>query len=82
MLLSNYLQNIAYLLEKKIAAPAIKDSDVLKASLMLLGDLAQALPANVRIHFHGMQWIRVLIAEGSTQGFAKEEIDWACKILQ
>lgn len=85
-----YLPNIVFLLEKRIhpevgAMQALpedeRDHRLLKASLGLLGDLAQALP-QVKSQFTG-QWVRDLLQVGSTSpDIDNEDVQFAARIIQ
>jgi len=69
-LLEPYLNNIVFLLEKKVAPDQNKDPGVLTAAINLLGDLAQAVPRAKPV-FAQQPWVTALLADA----FENDEVD-------
>jgi len=80
--LQPFLNNIVFLLEKKIAPDPNKDPSVLKAAINLLGDLAQALPM-AKPQFAQCPWVGSLLNEASQNTeIDGEDVAFARSILQ
>jgi len=87
--MQTYLPNVVYLMEKRIYAelalgnPDLRDPAVVRATLNLLGDLAQALPA-AKPYFAN-QWVRDMLTVGQQMAQAEEidmeDVQFGSKIL-
>lgn len=80
--MQNYYPNIVYLLQQRIHAEAVVNADtleenVLKASLNLLGDLAQA---GAKQYFVG-PWIQDILTKGQQMEIDPEDVQFAARIL-
>lgn len=80
--MQTYYPNIVYLLHQRIHAEAVVNADtleegVLKASLNLLGDLAQA---GAKQYFVG-PWIQDILTKGQQMELDQEDVQFAARIL-
>jgi importin subunit beta-1 len=77
-----YLDNIVFLLNQKIHCAENVDPAVLKAAVNLLGDLAQALPKDIRAIFSNQQFVHQLLTRAQNEGVDEEDIQFARRITQ
>lgn len=77
-----YLDNIVFLLNQKIHCAENVDPVVLKAAVNLLGDMAQALPKDIRAVFSQQQFVHQLLNRAQGEGVDPEDIAFARRIMQ